>query len=366
MIKELQIKNFQAHINSTLEFCDGVNVITGSSDSGKSSVIRAITWVKDNRPSGDSVRNWEMKDKDASTVKVLFSEKNTVTKVRLKSKSSYVVNDDSFEALRQDVPSEVSNTFNFNECNFQTQHDPYFLLKDSPGEVARKMNEIIGLDIIDVLFKRIDERVRESKRKINEYQSMIANHNATLLSLCHVDDKYKQLRKCENILDDYCTLNNDIISVEQLVNLINSVDEQILNIKVPSLIIPLINEVQTLCTTNKDLTSNLSFLQTLVTSLEKVHASITELEKNVVDESTIKQLETQIKANDLRKKSITELNYLVTNFNTLLLEIDSEQNKLNILIEKYEDLLKKAKICPICFSPITTTKIKELLEGCKQ
>jgi len=56
MIKYLQIQNFQSHKDSLLEFDPGVNVIVGSSDSGKTAVIRALRWLVWNRPSGDAFR----------------------------------------------------------------------------------------------------------------------------------------------------------------------------------------------------------------------------------------------------------------------------------------------------------------------
>ena len=58
MIKNLLLKNFQSHIDSKIEFDSGFNVICGSSDSGKSALLRALMWVIANRPSGDSIKNW--------------------------------------------------------------------------------------------------------------------------------------------------------------------------------------------------------------------------------------------------------------------------------------------------------------------
>ena len=57
MIQSVHIQNFQSHKNSTLEFSPGVNIIVGTSDSGKTAIIRALRWVVWNRPSGDSLRS---------------------------------------------------------------------------------------------------------------------------------------------------------------------------------------------------------------------------------------------------------------------------------------------------------------------
>src|SRR5665647_764854 len=59
MIKSLEIHNVQSHKDTFLEFDPGVNVIIGSSDSGKTAILRAIKKVVFNRPLGDSfISNW--------------------------------------------------------------------------------------------------------------------------------------------------------------------------------------------------------------------------------------------------------------------------------------------------------------------
>jgi len=45
MINSLTIQNFQSHKNTTLEFDNGINIIIGQSDSGKTAIIRALNWV---------------------------------------------------------------------------------------------------------------------------------------------------------------------------------------------------------------------------------------------------------------------------------------------------------------------------------
>ena len=52
MIKSVELKNFQSHNQSRLEFCDGVNIIVGASDSGKSAILRGLFWVLYNNPNG--------------------------------------------------------------------------------------------------------------------------------------------------------------------------------------------------------------------------------------------------------------------------------------------------------------------------
>jgi len=43
-IKQIILKNFQKHSDLTLDLKEGVNIIYGASDKGKSTIRRAIEW----------------------------------------------------------------------------------------------------------------------------------------------------------------------------------------------------------------------------------------------------------------------------------------------------------------------------------
>ena len=90
MITKIEIKNFQSHKNTVLEFDKGVNVICGESDNGKSAVIRAIRWVVENYPQGtDKINsNWNEDFKEPLSVK-LYTEKGYVERIRDKKRNGY-------------------------------------------------------------------------------------------------------------------------------------------------------------------------------------------------------------------------------------------------------------------------------------
>ena len=68
MIQSLHIKNLQSHKDSHLDFCEGVNVIVGPSDSGKSAILRALRWIVKNRPQGDVLRSHWGGETEASII----------------------------------------------------------------------------------------------------------------------------------------------------------------------------------------------------------------------------------------------------------------------------------------------------------
>jgi len=227
MISQIQIKNFQAHKDTVLDLSFGINVIAGSSDEGKSSIIRALNWAITNRPSGFAFKSDFAKDKEDTVVSLLTDDNVKISRVKSKTKNNYILCNDPksdavvFHALRSDVPEEISDVLCFGEYNIQTQFDPFFLLQGySAGDVAKRLNELCGLTIIDDTLKNIDSSLRESNSELkrikktkdellhslNEYTT--ATKQDTILSA--IEKQNKQLhnhRKTKQTLSDkLCSL----------------------------------------------------------------------------------------------------------------------------------------------------------------
>ncbi len=176
MITKIEIKNFQSHKNTVLEFDKGVNVICGESDNGKSAVIRAIRWVVENYPSGTEKinSNWNEDFKEPLSVK-LYTEKGYVERIRDKKRNGYNICKNGeeeivFDAIGKDVPKEVIDFLNVSDVNFQFQLDPPYLLTKSAGEASKYLNEIVHLDSIDKIMYIADSDKRQlsSEQKIVE------------------------------------------------------------------------------------------------------------------------------------------------------------------------------------------------------
>lgn len=167
MIKRVTIKNFQSHKDSTFEFCPTTNSIVGSSNNGKTVVLRAISWVVTNRPSADSlISHWAKDEKGNQTEDMsvtIETDEHIVTRLKTKKVNTYIVDDKTLEAVGRDVPKEVSDALNMNEVNIQKQMDAPFLLSDSPGEVARFFNKLIKLDKIDTYLSSIESKKRKTR-----------------------------------------------------------------------------------------------------------------------------------------------------------------------------------------------------------
>jgi hypothetical protein len=150
---KLRVNNFQSHSDSELEFAEGkVNAIVGPSNAGKSSVIRALELVALNRPDGMTYRKHGTKETRVTL--------DGVARVRGNTANQYEADGEVYKALRSAVPRQVTDALRLTDINFRKQHEPYFMLGESPGAVARAMNELADLGLIDHTTQRIKHEQR--------------------------------------------------------------------------------------------------------------------------------------------------------------------------------------------------------------
>lgn len=167
MIKKLRIHNFQSHKDSTLEFANGLNVIVGTSNHGKSAIVRALDWIlRDSLRGSSFIRHGEKKVR----VEVEFENGDKVSRHRTRTDGGEVVLDvkgaETAFTVGRGYPPEVVNFINMNDLNFQSQHDPAFLLADTSGEVSRRLNEIAGVEVIDRVLSHLNSEIRRLNQEI--------------------------------------------------------------------------------------------------------------------------------------------------------------------------------------------------------
>lgn len=196
MIKSILIQNFQSHEKTELEFHSGVNTIIGSSDCGKTAIIRALRWLVWNRPSGDAIRSrW-----GGPTDVRVETEEGTVTRSKDKVDLYSLERPGSklleFKAFGTSVPEEISGLLNISEINLQSQLDAPFLVSNTAGEVAAHFNKIARLDIIDRGLQNIQSWIRELTSAIGV--EAVKDKPATGL-IKQIEDKKSALEKFEHL-----------------------------------------------------------------------------------------------------------------------------------------------------------------------
>jgi exonuclease SbcC len=180
VINRVSIKNFQSHKNTEIRFENGVNVITGSSDQGKSAILRSLLWVIFSRPlSTDSiVSHWAADEKGKITGEMAVTvetDKGVCIRRRTSGDNEYILRvngkEKVFKAVNKDVPADIQDHLRLNPLNIQQQHDSPFLLSASASDVAKYFNKIVRLDVIDDVLSNAESARRDTNKKIKETEN---------------------------------------------------------------------------------------------------------------------------------------------------------------------------------------------------
>jgi exonuclease SbcC len=140
--KRIRLRNFQRHVDLTVSFGPRVTTLIGKSDAGKSAVVRALRWLCFNRPAGSGM----VRHGAAVAAVSLLTPAGKFARRKGKGVNEYRVDGGKLVAFGSEVPDPVKDGLGVGPVNFQRQHDPPFWLSLAPGEVAKRLNEITGLD----------------------------------------------------------------------------------------------------------------------------------------------------------------------------------------------------------------------------
>jgi len=191
MIKSITLENFQGHKFLHLDLAEGVNAIVGPSDTGKTTVIRALQWLVFNRPL--SVDPLITHGTSSVSVKVKTANGTTVERRRTKTKNLYLIDDEEYKGFGSSVPDDVQKVLNIGDINFSPQHSSPFLLSASPLEVARTINEFANLDDIDRALRNISLRVRRDQQGLSEADNAIKAAQEALNTFSYLSELKKQV-----------------------------------------------------------------------------------------------------------------------------------------------------------------------------
>ena len=176
MIEMVKIKGFQIHQDLTIEFDPRCTVLVGPNGTGKSCAMRAIRWLATNQPSGRRFINWDMEDARAT----MWADGRKLTRGIGKQGNWYALDGKRFDALGQGgVPEEVSSFLRIDDANFQSQHSLPYWMFSTAGEVARELNRIINLEVIDTSLARAAAELRKAKTVVEVRSTVGGRKKAT-------------------------------------------------------------------------------------------------------------------------------------------------------------------------------------------
>jgi len=341
MIHNITIQNFQSHKNTSLDLHSGVNAIVGESDAGKSAILRALNWIINNKPSGDSFRShWCNKD-DFTSVQLTIND-SQINRIRDNKRNCYEFNSVEYHALGHNVPEAIEHVLNFKPINFQYQMSPPFLLSSTAGEVARYLNEIVNLSIIDSSFLNLKRCALEETTDQTRTKKEIENLQEELLQFENLDSYFAELKSIEDIetrLDSIIEEESKLTQI--LTNLIISLNK--LN-SIPNISKESIQELENLQKELNSIEQQESQLSTILINLQDTHNKL----KNVsnIPKNAIQELESMVNGKEQIQKNYGTLEILIASLNSFSIKIEKANKQLKGYEKEYHSLTKDK--CPLC------------------
>uniref|UniRef100_UPI0026284593 AAA family ATPase n=1 Tax=uncultured Finegoldia sp. TaxID=328009 RepID=UPI0026284593 len=237
-ISDIYLVNFQSYQDSHFTFSKNVNLITGSSDSGKTAVIRAISWVLFNDYTTDLLIRKGYKKVE---VKIIFNNGYYITRGRYGSKNYYYVQTNNYEEyvnFGKEIPKEIEDIFLFKKVNIindkyniliSSQLENSFLLSESDSSKANAIGKLVNVDILDNASRNVSKEVRALNSEMNFVKKIISEKETDLKKYDYLD--YFKI-KLDNLSEIYANLESDskrLNSFEIIYNKQNELNKRISN-----------------------------------------------------------------------------------------------------------------------------------------
>jgi len=346
MIKSVSIQNFQSHAKTELDFHEGVNVIVGTTDGGKTAIIRALRWLIWNRPSGDALRsrwggatNVQLETEEG----VITRSKDKIDKYTLRLKGQ---EDIEFKAIGTSVPAEIQGVLNISEINLQNQHDATFLLSDTPGAVATHFNKVARLDRIDSATSAINGWIRGLKSDVSHLETDIATEKAKLPQFENLEKFEIEIEVLEQMESRLTSMRGKRDTLKKVITQYADLEEEI------ETLTPLL-ELEGLVTSTLD---NITQQDQLQTQADELHAIIDDLEELEGKETTANELLPleplvlsildKYKQRSELKTTKSQLQYLLNRVTLVEDDIVTTGNNVTKLETRFHK--EMPDVCPLC------------------
>ena len=354
MLNEIHIKGFQSHNDSCLTFDPGVNVIIGSSDSGKSSIIRAIKWLTTNRPQGDSFRNEFLEAKDVVSVTGSF-DGIVIAREKSKNINQYTLSvqegertvEIPYKALRADVPQELQEMTKFKEVNIQSQHpdEQYFMLNLSAGQVAKKFNEVAGLEIMDRAMSKINSMVREvnsdlkhAEKELSDRKDKLDSLEWSVEALKEVEELAVREKKIQAAIFAFHTMEDVVFDLRGL-------DRELIQFNGVDNVLEELNQIIVKSHELRNAVNNHTGLKTTLRMLSDCDIELRVYEGIDIAFKVLTDIENSFKKIQEKQFAFTALDTLLDEIAFDSKRIEQETEELVYMETEFTELIK---VCPLC------------------
>lgn len=385
-IKKINIKYFQTHEDTSLDFSDGITVLVGKTDSGKTAIIRALKLLIKNKPRGNGFISVfapsDKKNKATTRVSMTLEDDTEIIRTKSENKNEYIVKkentENSYNNFGINIPPEIDEEIGsysvkidkdtYLDVNFAEQLSQPFLLFESPAIKTKLIDKIARIDVLNKAIKNTKIKTQEIKNSQKKVEDKISSCKEELknfesleeekIKLALLKQKYKEYIDKKEQLEKLISLKENLEQIESKLNQGKSIKEQLsdfidfANLKIKSLKEKYKNYCDIL-----DKYNNLNYLQKEIITTKNIIQ-----QKNLIDKFT--QVIVNIKNNFKHYVTLKDL-YLKWSScsQNWHLEQDKVKRYKNILLTEESLLKTKNKFNEMVLLKDLLLKITQLNES---
>ena len=356
---KIKIKNYQRIENLEINLSPGINLITGNSNNGKSSTIRAIRDFMFNKFSNDKIRHGETK------LEVTLDD---VKSFRTKSGTTFDIKGELMEKVGRNPLEEVYEIFKISELdvngvtikpNFWFQMDKPFLFDKTAGQ---KHDLIIGskndkyLKALKSIKNNQNYLSKTETKSIKDSINLIKKQNLDmeieLGKLNGVDELFKEIEEfekekinCQNVISiigEIKKSRQSLVSFQTTLDTIDSLlseyDTYSKEFEDINKTIDILSKLEIYNKNRLDLDKaeeGLNSIEKILNSSEEVKVDVTSLISESETFNNIKNIATNYKNNNLSLRNI-------------YVELGKLESELSTKISEVDEIKKELKYCPTC------------------
>ena len=380
-ITEIVFKDWMAHKHTVIRPDPHINLITGTSDSGKSAIYRAMEYVY--HMGQDGYRQfhpgWVHYDASYATITIKYDDGHVFERIKGEKKNEvrlYLNGEVIYEKLKAgtEYDKEIIDFLGdppflkpIGSFSFSNQHDSAFLVAQSDNAIPKIISKLSNsgdydraaeflkdeITALNPLIKASENKIKEIKNNLTEFDNLddlISKYEDMKLDLDSAEKLESEINELEFLRNDARNKKNN---ADELVSL-NDYDLEILSaIGDLDAFQSLIDEIDSLCSVFNELESkeqkiidlNAENAQAEYFISEECVNAISNMDEcvNIIQE--LEKLENDLK--DLNESLESEDNLMAADKEKIK-QYDDEIDMIEAENKEYEDYVRINKLCPVC------------------
>ncbi|HEX2970706.1 MAG TPA: AAA family ATPase [Tepidisphaeraceae bacterium] len=230
MLRRITLENFMSHAHTVIDLAEGLTVLVGPNNCGKSAVIEALRTVCTNLPAEMLVRHGQRE----ARITVETDDNHTIVWRRKGATVSYIIDGREVHRLKGSVPDDLHQLLRLPkvttpqgdsfDIHFALQKSPMFLIDESGSKAAGFFSTSSDAEKLMQMQQRHREKVRNAKARHKDLTAEIERLAAQVQTLAPVDELATRVEQVEQ---EHAAIVEENQQLASFTALLRQLDEQV-------------------------------------------------------------------------------------------------------------------------------------------